>query len=122
MRNHRASNNMRAMQVGEEAFFYHSNADPTGIAGVAEVVSEAYPDPTARNPESQYFDPKATEENPRWYMVDVKFKRKFEELIPLAELKKTPGLEDMMVTKRGQRLSIQPVKPEEWEIILKMAR
>ncbi len=122
VRNYQARNILRdEVKKGDGVLFYHSSTDPTGIAGVAEVVRKGYPDQTARDAESDYFDPKATRDDPRWYMVDIKFKRKFSQLIPLSELKRTPGLEDMMVTKRGQRLSIQPVKPEEWEIIMKIA-
>lgn len=123
VRNYRARNILRdEVKKGDGVLFYHSSSDPTGIAGVAEIVTDAYPDETARDPESDYFDPRATAADPRWFMVDVKFKRKFDELITLSVLRRTPGLEDMMVTKRGQRLSIQPVKRQEWAIILKMAQ
>ena len=123
VRNYQARNLLRdEVKKGDGVLFYHSSADPTGVAGLATVVKGAYPDPTARDPESQYFDPKATDDDPRWYMVDVQFEKKFSQVIPLTEMKMTPGLEDMMVTKRGQRLSIQPVKPEEWKIVLKMAK
>ena len=122
VRNYMARNLLRdEVKIGDGVLIYYSSTDPIGVAGIAEVVRDGYPDLSARNPESQHFDPKATEENPRWYMVDVKFVKTFRSLIPLAVLKQTPGLEDMMVTKRGQRLSIQPVKPKEWEIVMKLA-
>ena len=87
---------------------------------MAEVVREGYPDFTARDPESKYYDPKASEDNPRWYMVDVRFVRKLERLIPLSELKANPQLEDMPLLKRGNRLSIMPVDPQHWQQILAM--
>jgi predicted RNA-binding protein with PUA-like domain len=108
------------MKVGDKVFFYHSSCPQPGIAGIAEVVREAYPDSSAQNPESRYFDPKASPENPRWYMVDVRFERKFKRLIPLAELKAEPALGEMTLVQKGSRLSIMPVTPEEWRQILAM--
>ncbi len=123
VRNYQARNFLRDdVQVGDGVFFYHSNAKPTGIVGVCEVVKAGYPDPTALDPNSEYFDPKSTTQDPRWYMVDVKLQRRLSETITLSSLKKTPGLENMMVTQKGSRLSIQPVRPAEWKIILKLAR
>ena len=118
VRNYQSRNLLRdEVKKGDGVLFYHSSADPTGIAGVAEVVREGYPDHTARDPKSKYFDPKATEDNPIWFMVDVRFVEKLTSTLPLAELKQTPGLEEMMVTKRGARLSIQPVTKDEWDIV-----
>lgn len=123
VRNYQARNYMRDdMEPGDGVLFYHSSADPTGVAGIAEVVSEGYPDHTALDPEDDHYDPKSTPGNPIWMMVDVKFVRKFKELIPLSELKETPGLEKMMVIQRGSRLSVQPVTEEEWKIVTKMRK
>ncbi|MBO6753066.1 MULTISPECIES: EVE domain-containing protein [Spongiibacter] len=121
VRNYQARNMMRdQMNVGDQVLFYHSACKTPGVAGIAEVVREGYPDFTARDPESKYYDPKASEDNPRWYMVDVRFVRKLERLIPLSELKANPQLEDMPLLKRGNRLSIMPVDPQHWQQILAM--
>lgn len=121
VRNYQARNMMRdEMKVGDQVLFYHSACKTPGVAGIAEVVREGYPDFTARDPESKYYDPKASEDNPRWYMVDVRFVRKLERLIPLSELKANPQLEDMPLLKRGNRLSIMPVDPQHWQQILAM--
>ena len=100
--------------MGDEVFFHHSSADPLGIVGKCMVVREGYPDASAANPQSEYFDPKHSPNNPRWYAVDVKLIKKFEKIIPLAVLKETAGLKKMMVTQKGARLSIQPITSEEW--------
>lgn len=119
VRNYRARNILRdEVKKGDEVFFHHSSADPVGIAGICVVVRRGYPDNSAIDPNSEYFDPKHSMANPRWFAVDVKLVKKFQKLIPLAVLKETPGLEKMMVTQRGARLSIQPVSPKEWEIII----
>lgn len=118
-RNYLVRNRLRdEVKPGDMAFFYHSNAQPSGIAGIMEVVSEAYPDPTQFDPESPYYDPKSTSERPRWLAVDVEFVREFARLIPLAELKAHPILGGMEVCRRGQRLSVLPVTPEEWDAVL----
>lgn len=106
------------MKVGDKAFFYHSNADPSGIVGTMEIVSEAYPDPTQFDPKSHYYDPKSPKDNPRWLLRDVKFLSKFKRTVSLAELRETKGLEDMLVIKKGQRLSVMPVTEKEWKIVL----
>lgn len=122
IRSYPARNIMRdEMRVGDEVLFYHSQAGPPAVAGRARVVRTGYPDHTARDPAHKYYDPKATEEDPRWYMVDVEFAEKFERPVPLPVIKETPGLEDMVLVKRS-RLSVQPVKPEEFEIVLRLAR
>ena len=122
VRNYQARNLLRdEVKVGDGVLFYHSRSKPMGVVGVCEVVKAGYPDHTARDPESKYFDPKATKDDPRWYMVDVKLKEKFRDTITLAQLKETPGLEGMMVCQRGARLSIQPVTAAEWKIVLKLA-
>ncbi|MGZ4144770.1 MAG: EVE domain-containing protein [Actinomycetota bacterium] len=120
VRNFQARNNLRAMKVGEQAFFYHSSTETPGIAGVCEVVREAYPDHSQFDPNSKYFDPRSTPEKPRWWMPDVGFVRKFERLVPLSELRTVPGLENMVLLNRS-RLSVQPVTDGEWEIILQLA-
>jgi len=119
VRNYQARNMMRdQMRVGDLVFFYHSNAKPPGIVGVAKVSSEAYPDHTQFDANSKYYDPKATTDHPRWYMVDVTFKRKFKRMISLDELKTIPGLENMPLLRKGNRLSIMPVSEQEWHIIM----
>ncbi len=122
VRNFQARNHMKAMALGDRAFFYHSSEDPKGVAGVCDIVRDAYPDHTQFDPSSKYFDPKASEQRPIWYMVDVRFLEKFPRVLTLRELKETPGLEDLMVIKRGARLSVQPVGDKEWEIVLHRAR
>lgn len=123
VRNYQARNMLRDdIKKGDEVFFYHSSSKPTGIAGICTVVKSGYPDHTALEPNEQHFDPKATKDNPIWYMVDVKLKKKFKEIITIQELKQIPGLEKMMVNQRGSRLSIQPVSKEEWQIITQKAK
>ena len=119
VRNYQARNMMRDdMKKSDLVFFYHSNCKVPGIVGIAEVVKESYPDFTSWNPESKYFDPKSTEENPRWFMIDVKFNRKLKRTISLTELKEMPGLEEMALVRRGNRLSIMPISKQEWDTIL----
>ncbi|MBQ0759474.1 MAG: EVE domain-containing protein [Zhongshania sp.] len=121
VRNYQARNMMRdQMKVGDKVFFYHSSCPVPGIAGTAIVVRESYPDTSAQNPESRYYDPKASADDPRWFMVDVKFERKFKRFIPLSELKTEPALSEMALLKKGSRLSIMPVSKEEWQQILSM--
>ncbi len=109
-------------KVGDEALFYHSNSEPVGIVGIMKVVKESYPDPTQFEPTSDYFDPKSTEEEPRWLVVDVAFVEKFSRVVTLKELKEHPLLKDMAVCMRGQRLSVMPVEPEHWTEVLKLAK
>lgn len=116
VRNYQARNFMRdEMQVGDLVLFYHSNAEPSGAAGVGRVVREAYPDPTARDPRSEYFDPKATDQNPIWMMVDVGYVRTFKTVVSLDRMRTEPDLAGMLVLKRGMRLSVQPVTEAEFE-------
>lgn len=119
VRNYQARNLMRGMKVGDGVLFYHSNANPPGVAGLAKVVRAAYPDHTARDPDSHYYDPKATDDDPRWFMVDIEYSAHLPEFVSLTDLKSAGGLEDMVVTKRS-RLSVQPVKPEEYETVCAM--
>lgn len=122
VRNYQARNFMRDdMQIGDLVFFYHSNCNPPGIAGIAEIVRAAHPDYTAWEPSSAHPDPKSTQEKPRWFMVDIKFVNKFAELIPLERLKTYAALKNMVVLKNGNRLSITPVTSEEWSFILTIA-
>jgi len=117
VRNYQARNYMRdQMRVGDRIFFYHSSCDEPGIAGIAEVASSAYSDPTQFDRRSPYFDPKSSRDAPRWLHVDVKLVRKTR-LIGLAELRRHPDLAAMRVLARGNRLSITPVEPDEWEFI-----
>lgn len=121
VRNYQARNMMRdQMKKGDLVFFYHSTCAEPGVVGIATVVKEGYPDYTARDPESKYYDPRASEDNPRWFMVDVKFKRKLKRPISLKALKTNPALSEMALVKKGSRLSIMPVREEEWLAILAM--
>jgi predicted RNA-binding protein with PUA-like domain len=122
VRNYQARNFMRDdMRVGDRVLFYHSNADPAGVAGVAEVCEAAYPDPTAWDPASHYFDPGATPENRRWLRVDVRFVIKAPCFVSLDALKTDPRLEGMYVIRKGMRLSVQPVEPHHFAAVLEMA-
>lgn len=121
VRNYQARNMLRdQIKKGDLVFFYHSNADPTAIVGVAEVVREGYPDHTAFDPKEQHFDPKSDPETPTWYMVDIKAKTPFKRPVTLAELRKVKGLEKMALLQKGSRLSVQPVSPREWAIVSKL--
>jgi predicted RNA-binding protein with PUA-like domain len=123
IRNYQARNFMRdEMQVGDLAFFHHSNADPAGVAGIAEIVRAAYPDPTAFDPESPYFDPKSRPEAPAWLMVDVRAVERFPTLVSLEAMRAARGLEEMLVLRRGNRLSVTPVTADEWAIVCALGR
>lgn len=122
IRNYQARNMMRDdMKKGDLAFFYHSSCAVPAVVGVVEVVKEAYDDYTALDPKEKYFDAKATPDNPRWCMVDVKYRKKFRKPIPLAELKLNKKLKNMQLLKKGNRLSIMPVTATEWHAIIAMA-
>ncbi|TAL54429.1 EVE domain-containing protein [Pandoraea sp.] len=117
VRNYQARNFMRdGMQIGDGVLFYHSSCAVPGIAGIAEVASSAYPDPTQFDPASPYHDPKASREAPRWMLVDVKLVRKTP-LLPLSELRSIPELASLQILTKGNRLSITPVAPQHWEFI-----
>ncbi len=123
VRNYQARNMMRdQMRKGDLVFFYHSSCKKTGISGIAKVVKEAYPDHTALDPDSAYFDPKSTIDNPRWFMVDIQFVEKFTHLVSLQRLKENPLLSDLPLVKRGNRLSIMPITATQWDEILTMAK
>jgi predicted RNA-binding protein with PUA-like domain len=120
VRNYQARNFMRdEMKVGDLILFYHSGKNPS-VVGIARVVKEGYPDETAWNDQSNYFDPKSTQENPVWHRVDIQFESKFPRSISIKELRKIHGLEDMVLLKKGMRLSVQPVKKEEFDIIISL--
>ena len=121
VRNYQARNFLRAMQVGDRAVYYHSNATPSAVAGVVEIVRSAYPDPTAWDPKSDYHDPKASPENPIWSMVDVKLVEIFPREIPLDELRTVKALDGMELLRRGSRLSVQPVTAAQFRAIEKIA-
>lgn len=121
VRNYQARNFMRdGMQVGDRIFFYHSNCAEPGIVGIARVASEAYPDHTAFDPESKYYDPKSDPDNPRWMMVDVQYERSLKRTISLRELKEYPELEGFPLVRKGNRLSVMPVDEAHWQFILEM--
>lgn len=122
VRNYEARNIMRdEMRPGDGVLFYHSNADPPGVAGLARVAREGYPDSYAFDRKSPYYDPKSDPESPRWFMVDVAFGEAFDEVVTLEEIRKTPELGEMALVKRP-RLSVQPVAKEEFQLIRKMGR
>ena len=123
VRNFQARNSMRDdMKPGDGVIFYASNAEPSGASGLAEISRAAYPDPYAFEEGHKYFDPKSDPENPTWYMVDIRFVEKFPEVVPLWVLKVTKGLEKMVVTQKGSRLSVQPVTKKEFEIVTLLGR
>jgi len=122
VRNYQARNTLRdQMKKGDLVFFYHSNAEETGIAGICEVVKEGYPDHTALDPKHDHFDPKSKADAPTWYMVDVRAVEAFPKVLTLAELRGMKGLEKMPLLQKGSRLSVQPVAASEWALICKHA-
>jgi predicted RNA-binding protein with PUA-like domain len=122
VRNYQARNLLRdEIKPGDGVLFYHSNIATPAVVGIAQVVRGGYPDHTARDPESEHYDPKASEEKPVWYMVDIRFVHEFEEPISREVLKSDPVFSDMAVLKKGSRLSIQPVRESEWQGILRLA-
>ncbi|MBN8894958.1 MAG: EVE domain-containing protein [Rhodanobacter sp.] len=119
VRNYQARNFMRdGMRPGDQVFFYHSNCTVPGIVGIAEVATDAYPDPSQFDPKSKYFDPGSSRDNPRWMLVDVKFVKKLKRTISLDELKNDPALDGMALLRKGNRLSVMPVEAAHWEYIL----
>lgn len=122
VRNYQARNTLRdLMKQGDRCFFYHSNSEPTGIAGICEVVKEGYPDPSAFDPKDPHFDAKSRHEAPTWYVVDVRAVRALPRVITLQELKGIKGLERMVLLQKGSRLSVQPVARKEWDAICRHA-
>jgi predicted RNA-binding protein with PUA-like domain len=121
VRNYQARNFMRdEMKKGDQVLFYHSNTKPPGIAGVAEVSKEGFPDPSQFKEKGEYFDPKATQEKPRWFCVQVKYKKAFKDYVSLDDLKNRKSLSDMLVVQKGQRLSVQPVTKTHFDTVCKM--
>jgi len=121
IRNYQARNMMRDdMKIGDKVFFYHSNCKEPGIVGVMKVASKPYPDATQFDPDSNYYDAKSNPDDPRWCLVDVEFVRKTKRNITLTEMKAHPALDDMILTRRGNRLSVMPVDKAHWDIILSL--
>jgi predicted RNA-binding protein with PUA-like domain len=120
VRNFQARNFMRAMQRGDRVLFYHSSCPQPGVAAIATVVKEAYPDHTAWDPKSEHYDARSTPQKPLWFMVDVKLERELKRLISLEAIKAQPALRDMRLVQRGNRLSVMPVTAAEWKVILKL--
>ena len=121
VRNYQARNLMHAMKAGDQAFFYHSNTAQPGIVGVCEVAAVAHPDSTQFDPRSDYYDAKSPRDEPRWWCVDVGFVRRFPRLLSLDELRTVRKLDGMLLLRKGQRLSVQPVTAAEWRTIEKLA-
>lgn len=121
VRNYQARNFMRDdMQQGDQIFFYHSNCAVPGIVGIMEVTGKSYPDPTAFDPQSKYFDAKSSPVQPRWFLVDVKYVRHTRRTISLSELREHDFLENMQLLRKGNRLSIMPVTKDQWDYILRL--
>ncbi len=122
VRNYQARNFMRAMREGDLVLVYHSNADPSGVVGVARVAREAYPDPFQFDPKSEYYDPKSPKDEPRWSMVDVAFVEKLPNAVSLAAMKAEKALDGMEVVRKGSRLSVTPVTKEHFERVVRMGK
>lgn len=122
VRNYQARNfMMKDMQLGDEVLFYHSNAEPSGIAGIARISKTSLPDPSQFDPQSEYYDKKASKEKPIWFCVEVEFEKSFAKVLSLDQLKKEKLLTEMLVLKRGQRLSVQPVDEKHFHYIQKLS-
>lgn len=123
VRNYQARNFLRdQVKVGDRVFIYHSSCKQVGIAGVAKVVRAGYPDPTQFDPDSKYYDPKASIERPRWYGVDVQLIEKFAQILSLQRIKSLPEISEIGLVKKGHRLSIMPVKESEWQTLINAAK
>jgi predicted RNA-binding protein with PUA-like domain len=122
VRNYQARNHLRAMQVGDLALYYHSNADPSGVAGIARICRAAYPDDAQFDPKSEYYDPQSKADDPRWSMVDVEFVEALPEFVSLDAMKADESLDGMLVRKRGMRLSVQPVEAAHFKRVLKLGK
>ena len=121
IRNYQARNMMRDdMRIGDEVFFYHSSCKEPGVVGIARVASKPYPDPVQFDKQSRYFDAKSDKDDPRWILVDVEFVRKLKRNITLTDIKAEKSLEDMILVRRGNRLSIMPVEKKHWDKILSL--
>ncbi len=122
VRNYQARNFMRAMKTGDQVLFYHSNAQPPCVMGIAEVVKTAYPDATQFDPHDAHYDPASRPDQPRWDVVDIRFVRKFAAPLSLDLLREEASLKGMELLRKGSRLSVQPVRPSEWQEILQLSR
>jgi predicted RNA-binding protein with PUA-like domain len=122
VRNYQARNHLRAMKLGDLVLFYHSSADPPGVAGVARVSREAYPDDAQFNPKSDYYDAHSKQDDPRWSMVDVEFVEVLPQFVPLDALKSDEKLDGMLVRQKGMRLSVQPVEAEHFKRVLRLGK
>ena len=123
VRNYQARNMMRdEMKVGDGVLFYASNAEPSGVTGLAEIVREGYPDPFAFKKGHHYYDEASSKDAPIWYTVDIGYVETFPSIVPLETLKATRGLENMVVTRKGSRLSVQPVTKSEYDIVVRLGR
>jgi predicted RNA-binding protein with PUA-like domain len=122
VRNYQARNHLRAMKLGDLVLYYHSNADPPGVAGVARVCREAYPDDAQFDSTSDYYDAQSSPDDPRWSMVDVEFVEAFPAFVSLDALKADESLDGMLVRKRGMRLSVQPVEPVHFKRVLRLGK
>lgn len=122
VRNYQARNFMRAMKVGDQVLFYHSNAKPPSVVGIAEVVRTAYPDATQFDPRDPHYDPASMPEQPRWDLVDIRFMYKFAAPLSLDLLRGQPGLKGMELLRKGSRLSVQPVRKAEWNQVVRLGR
>ena len=120
VRNYQARNFLRSMQAGDLFFFYHSSCPEPGIAGIARIAGPVYPDPTALDPQSHYFDAKASTEKNPWSALDVEFVEAFPRVLPLARLRDNPALAELALVQRGSRLSVMPVNEAEWQAVLAM--
>ena len=121
VRNYQVRNLMRdEMKVGDGVLFYHSSAKPMAVIGTARIVKEAYPDPTAWEPGDPHFDPRSTPDNPAWLMVDIQAEKEFSRPVTLQEIKAHPTLQNMMLARKGMRLSIQPVAEDEWDEVIRL--
>jgi predicted RNA-binding protein with PUA-like domain len=122
VRNYQARNHLRSMQPGDRVLFHHSSVSPAGVAGLAEVVSDPFPDPTAMDSKSHYFDPRAAAKGNTWCAVHVRFVETFPRLLSLDEMRQIPGLESMLVLRKGMRLSVQPVTAQEYRVVIEWMR
>ena len=122
VRNYQARNFMRDMAIGDQVLFYHSNADPPAVVGIAQVVKMAYVDPTQFDAKDIHYDSASDRSDPKWEMVDIRFVRKFKHPLTLTRLREEPGLKGMVLLRKGSRLSVQPVSVSEWERILELAQ
>jgi predicted RNA-binding protein with PUA-like domain len=121
VRNYQARNFMRAMAIGDQVLFYHSNAEPPAVMGIAEVVRTAYPDQTQFDKASHHYDPASVPSAPRWDMVDIRYRQTFTTALPLDRLRQEPKLKGMVLLQKGSRLSVQPVTEAEWAVVLRLA-